>query len=124
MPPTPSDLPTGYPFKPEFELTPREAHAALAAGSLLLVDVRTQPEWDRARVQGSIHIPLDQLEKRWDEIEPIDGQQVAILCHHGVRSMKATLMLRQLGLANVKSVAGGIDQWSLTADASVPRYTR
>ena len=121
---TPSDLPAGYHFRPEYELTPRQAHAGLAAGTLLLVDVRTQPEWDRARVDGSVHIPLDQLEKRWDEIEPTPGQQVAMLCHHGVRSMKATLMLRQLGLADVKSVAGGIDHWSLTADPLVPRYTR
>jgi rhodanese-related sulfurtransferase len=121
---TTPDLPAGYHFRPEYELTPRDAHAALAAGTLLLVDVRTQPEWDRARVANSVHIPLDQLEKRWDEIEPASGQQVAILCHHGVRSMKATLMLRQFGLTNVKSVAGGIDHWSLTADPSVPRYTR
>ncbi len=119
-----SDLPPNYPFKPELELTPRQAHAALAAGTLLLLDVRTSPEFDAAHIASSLHIPLDELENRWDEIEPAPGQQVGVLCHHGVRSMKAALMLRQLGLSNVMSIAAGIDQWSIAADAGVPRYER
>jgi adenylyltransferase/sulfurtransferase len=73
-----------------------------------------------------VHVPLSELEKRHDEIEPAPGQQVAILCHHGVRSLKATHALRALrkDLAQCRSVAGGIELWSRAADPAVPRYER
>ncbi|CAG1004671.1 putative adenylyltransferase/sulfurtransferase MoeZ [Phycisphaerales bacterium] len=120
-------LPVGAPFHAEFEITPRDAKAALDAGRVLLVDVRTQPEWDLVHVPGSLHIPLDQIADRHDEIEPRPGQRVVLLCHHGRRSLDAANVLRATGrpdLADSKSVAGGIELWSLSADAAVPRYER
>lgn len=118
------DLPAGYSFKPDLELTPRQAKKAMDEGRLHIVDCRTKPEVDVAGIAGAQHIPLDELEHRADEIEPEAGQDVAVICHHGVRSLRATLMLRHLGMTNVKSVAGGIDQWSIAADPLVPRYER
>jgi rhodanese-related sulfurtransferase len=42
-------------------------------------------------------------------------------CHHGVRSLRAALALRQLGI-NAKSMAGGIDLWSIDIDPAIRRY--
>lgn len=117
-------LPVGYAFKPEYERTPRDAHAALVTNAAMIVDVRTNEEWNFAHIPGSIHIPLDQIEKRADEIELAPGQELLLLCHHGVRSMRAALALRQLGYPNALSIAGGIELWSLAADPSVNRYDR
>lgn len=119
-------LPKGYAFRPQFEITPRMAQAALAAAtpSILLVDCRTQAEFDLVHIPGSVHIPLSDIEARADEIDPAPGQAVAVICHHGVRSMKAMLALRQLGHPGTMSVAGGIDAWSMGADAALPRYER
>lgn len=124
-------LPMDYPFKPAYERTPREVAATLRDNPhrVKLLDVRTQEEWDLVHVPGSIHIPLSELEKRADEIELEDGQELAVICHHGVRSLKGALALRALGFPNAKSVAGGIDLWSMAAeqspgDAPVPRYAR
>lgn len=120
-------LPQGYPLKPEYEISPRHAKELLDAGKLVLVDVRTGEEWDLVHVPGASHVALSEIEKRFDEIEVPAGAMVATLCHHGVRSLKAALALRACGrpeLAQVKSVAGGIDLWSLAADPSVPRYER
>lgn len=119
-------LPPGYPFKPDYEVTPREARDALAVSTprTILVDVRTTPEVEIASIPGAVHIPLDQIERRADEIDARPGDRVLTLCHHGVRSLKAALALRALGHPDAKSVAGGIELWSLAADASVPRYTR
>jgi rhodanese-related sulfurtransferase len=119
-------LPPGASLRPD-EVSPAEAKRRLAGGTLLLVDVRTGPEWDLVRIDGSVHLPLDQFEQRHDEIEPAPGQTVAFLCHHGRRSLTAALAARALGrpdLAGALSVLGGIDLWSRTADASVPRYER
>ena len=117
-------LPQGTELKEGFEISPRDAKTMVESGKALLLDVRTQPEWDLVHVKGSVHIPLDQIEKRYDEIELAPGQELAVLCHHGVRSLKAALALRALGHPKAISVAGGIELWSLAADPNVPRYER
>jgi rhodanese-related sulfurtransferase len=118
-------LPKGYAFKPEYELTPREAKSLIEAGSLYLVDCRLKEEFDYVHIPGSVHIPLDEIQVRADEVTPAAGQQVAVLCHHGVRSMKAALALRALVAGSTaKSIAGGIEAWSLGADTTVKRYGR
>jgi rhodanese-related sulfurtransferase len=119
-------LPIGYPYKPEFELTPREVKAALdrREPALVLIDCRTQEEWDTARIAGAELIPLDQIMARVDDIRDLaehEGAVVAVHCHHGVRSLRAALALRQLGI-NAKSMAGGIDLWSIDIDPAIRRY--
>jgi rhodanese-related sulfurtransferase len=117
-------LPRGQVLRREVEITAREARDMLRAGMILLIDCRTREEREVAHVVGSLNIPLDDLEKRRDEIEPRDGQGVAVICHHGVRSMRGALALRAWGFEHAMSVAGGIDAWSLSADNAVPRYDR
>lgn len=112
---------------PAIEVSPSEANAALAAGKALVVDVRTQPEWDAVHIPGTDLIPLNEIATRADEVEPMPGQQVLLLCHHGRRSLDAMNVLRATGraeLANAKSIAGGIEAWALEADATVARYER
>lgn len=118
-------LPHGYQFKPEYEVTPREADALLKSGKpVVIVDVRLKPEIDVAAIDAPfVHIPLDQIESRADEIESQDAV-VLTLCHHGVRSLKAALALRALGHPGAKSIAGGIELWSAAVDPKVPRYER
>lgn len=119
-------LPLGYPFKPEWEVTPRQTRAALdAASPPILLDVRRPDEVERARITGAVHIPMDQIERRADELEDEAGARtrpIIVHCHHGVRSMRVTATLRALGFSDVRSMAGGIDLWSATVDAGVPRY--
>lgn len=119
-------LPPGYPFKPDLEVTPRDARAWLREQPTVtvLLDVRTSAEWHTAHVPGAVHVPLDHLGERLDSLRLDEARHVAVLCHHGVRSMKATLFLREQGYDNARSVAGGIDLWSLAADSCVPRYER
>ena len=118
-------LPRGYPYKPDLETTPREVKALLAKGpeAVLLIDCRTPGEHQAARIAGATLIPMDQISARLDEIEAAvgEGTPLVIHCHHGGRSMKAALFLRQRGL-DARSMAGGIDLWSIDIDPGVPRY--
>ena len=117
-------LPVGYPFRSELELTPRQVKAGLEAGSLVLVDCRTPGEWATARIQGATLIPLDELAARAAEVDALAADEamvVAVHCHHGARSMKAALFLRQRGIGAM-SMAGGIDLWSVDVDPAVRRY--
>lgn len=120
-------LPARYPFNAELEMTPREAHARLVAGDreFVVIDVRQPEELKVASVAGAVHLPLDQFESHAERLDIPEEAEVVTLCHHGVRSLKAALFLRERGIApGAKSIAGGIDLWSIAADRSVPRYTR
>lgn len=117
---------SGARLRPE-EILPKDAAALAATGSAIIVDVRTTPEWDLVRIPGSVHVPLDELETRHEEIEPRPGQEVLVLCHHGRRSLVAALALRNVGredLRSARSIYGGIELWSREADPTVPRYER
>ena len=65
---------------------------------------------------------MSELGERVEELEPHRGDMIVVYCHHGVRSLRVTQALRGAGFVKVQSMAGGIDQWSLQVDASVPRY--
>jgi rhodanese-related sulfurtransferase len=72
-----------------------------------------------------LHLPLDQFESYAEKLDIPEDAEVVTLCHHGVRSLKAALFLRERGIApGAKSIAGGIDLWSIAVDSGVPRYTR
>ena len=82
--------------------------AAARESDCVLVDVRTQEEWDSGHVPGAIHIPLDQFSDRWQEL-PTD-ERIYVICAAGGRSMKAATALVGAGVDAV-NVAGGTKQW-------------
>ncbi|MCE9619015.1 MAG: hypothetical protein K8R92_03800 [Planctomycetes bacterium] len=116
-------LPSGYPLRPDWEITPRDYVRRKAAGErFVLVDVRPQQAREIALLPDSLHIPLPELEARIDELQEIDGACVVTLCHHGVTSLRAAAVLRHAGVSNVYSMAGGIHLWSVDIDPAVPIY--
>lgn len=118
-------LPANYRLTPEWEVSPRELKEKLDRGEpVVLIDVRLEPEFAFARIAGSVHIPLHELGPRADEVEAPPGAAVVAICHHGRRSLQAAEILRQAGVPGVKSLAGGIECWSLAIDHAVPRYER
>lgn len=85
-----------------------------------ILDVREPWEFEQARIEGAVLIPLKSLSGRVAEV-PTD-RPVVVNCHHGGRSMQAVNFLRQQGLNNVTNLEGGIDRWSLEIDPSIARY--
>ena len=104
------------------EITPSDAARLLASGAAPLVDIRRADELERASIDGAEWIPMGDLLDRIDELDLEDGAPVNILCHHGVRSLRMTLALHEIGFTGARSVAGGIDAWSVSVDPTVPRY--
>jgi adenylyltransferase/sulfurtransferase len=97
--------------------------AARDAGEdFLLLDVRQPEEFETARIEGAVLIPLGELEARLPELAGWRQRRIVVTCHHGMRSQAAAKLLRQSGFARVESLAGGIEAWSLTVDPGVPRY--
>jgi adenylyltransferase/sulfurtransferase len=105
------------------QISVRDLAARLDGGEpVYLIDVRQPWEHARAALPDHLLLPLDELAERSDEIAPPAGALIVAYCHHGVRSLSAAAILAQLGFADVASLAGGIDQWSLQIDPRVPRY--
>jgi adenylyltransferase/sulfurtransferase len=101
----------------------RELAERLAAGDpLVLLDVRQPWEHETAALPGSVLIPLDELTARADELEVPEGATIVAYCHHGVRSLSAAVILERTGHADVVSLRGGIDAWSIHVDPTIRRY--
>ena len=103
------------------ELGPDELQRRRQAGELWqILDVREPWEIEIASVTGTLNIPMAEVAGRMGELDP--AHPTAVLCHSGKRSRCVAEFLLQNGYRRVVNIAGGIDAWSLTVDASVPRY--
>lgn len=89
---------------------------------LLLLDCREKSEHDTAHIKEAMLLPMSEMQARIAELDAHKNREIVVHCHHGGRSLRVTNWLRQQGYANVRSMAGGIDEWSTAIDTSVPRY--
>ncbi len=105
------------------ETSCRTVHTRLADpdDTFILIDCREQEEYDFAHLPQSVLLPMSEMQARQAELEAYRGQEIVVLCHHGVRSLQVTAWLQQQGY-HATSLSGGIDQWSREIDPSVPRY--
>jgi rhodanese-related sulfurtransferase len=88
----------------------------------LLLDCREADEYAVAKIAQAKLVPMSEIVTRLPELQPHRQRLVVVLCHGGVRSLQVAHWLCQQGFSQVQSMAGGIDQWSLEIDPSVPRY--
>jgi rhodanese-related sulfurtransferase len=85
---------------------PSEVAARVAEGWMLL-DVRTDDEWADGRIAGSVHIPMDQLMQRLDEVD----DRVVCVCAVGARSARVAQFLNGQGYEAV-NLDGGLYAWA------------
>ena len=106
---------------PVLEIDPSQLARRLEQGEELeLIDVREPYEWQIGHIPGARHIPLGSLD---DEIPRLDRKRTTILyCKAGARSLRAARQLADAGLADVRSLSGGILRWIDEVDPSIPRY--
>lgn len=103
------------------EMTAKELKARLDRGQPpILVDVRQDWETKLCRLENAVHIPIEEIELRTEELDP--QSEIVVYCHQGVRSAAVAEYLRGLGFADVKNLAGGLDFWARTVDPTMRRY--
>jgi rhodanese-related sulfurtransferase len=104
------------------EITAAEVKRRLDAGEVIdLIDVREPEEFQICRIEGAILIPMRQISQQFERLEDATAPLI-LFCHHGVRSLNVVAWLREQGLTDCQSMAGGIDAWSREVDPAVPRY--
>jgi rhodanese-related sulfurtransferase len=88
-----------------------EINKKLKDRNILLLDVRTAAERKTRNINGSLHIPLNQLSSRACELKRFKDKEIVCYCRSGNRSLTAALLLQKQGF-NSANLRGGITGWN------------
>lgn len=92
------------------DVTVSEGKQMIDSGDIFILDVRTKEEYDTGHIKGSILIPLQEIEKRYNEI-PRD-RKILVYCKTGHRSTQASEILVKNGFKQIYNMKGGITEWT------------
>lgn len=88
-----------------------QATQLINSGKSVILDVRDAAEFEGGHIRDSRCIPLKQLAGRIAELDKLKSKAVIVVCQSGVRSAKATALLKSAGFAEVYSLLGGLSAW-------------
>ena len=95
------------------------AEQLLSSDPPVLLDVRREQEWQDKRIEGSINIPLNELQERIGEVPTT--QRVIVHCASGYRASIAESLLAFYEQENHIDLIGGIAAWEA---AKLPTVSR
>ena len=75
----------------------------------IILDVRTQEEYDQGHIPGAILIPNTEIEEKAEGVLTDKNQLILVYCRSGRRSKIAAEALAELGYTNIKEFGGIID---------------
>lgn len=87
-----------------------ERRLATMSADLAVVDVRNPGEVRLGMIDGARHIPVADLRRRLDELDP--GRPTVVYCAGGYRSILASSVLRSAGFTEVSDLLGGYGAWT------------
>jgi len=88
-------------------VSPADVEALLASDTPpLIIDVRDDWEYQRYHIPDAMHIPLDEIAMRTDEVD--EARAVVCVCEHGMRSETAASFLAGSGFTDVSTMDGGM----------------
>ena len=90
----------------------------LLATESLIIDVRTDNEWNNGYIENAKHIPISELKKRLSEIQAFKDKPVFTYCAAGKRAERAKNLLIENGFTNVTNL-GGIQDASTKLDKDI-----
>ena len=92
------------------QISGAEAKALMdSEGGYIIIDARTQEEYDQGHIPGAILIPEYEIADRAEKELPDKDQLILVYCRSGRRSKIAAEELVKLGYTNVKEFGGIID---------------
>lgn len=112
-PPTPALIPTPPPGpEPQYPsvISPQQAEEMMAQTGVMLLDVRTQEEFDNGHIEGAVLLPYNQIENLAPTMLPDKAQTILIYCQSGRRSNIAAWALAGMGYSAVYDFSG-IQNW-------------
>jgi rhodanese-related sulfurtransferase len=89
---------------------PMDAVRLINEGALLL-DVRTQAEFDAGHILDARHVPQDQVASSAESLKKYKDKVVIACCESGMRSGAAARALQAQGFGKVVNLKGGLQAW-------------
>lgn len=89
--------------------TPEEVKAALDAGEIVLIDVRTPPEFMMDHIEGALLMPMSFFKA--DALPTQDGKRIVFHCGSGMRSGKVAAAYLAHGNPKIAHMEGGMQGW-------------
>ena len=103
------------------QLSPQQAQALLQQRpDTLLLDVREESETQICQIANSVHIPMNLIPLRQNELP--DGVAMIVYCHHGLRSLNVARFLEHAGFEELYNLVGGIEAWAREIEPAMARY--
>jgi len=103
------------------EITVHELSKLLESNKKLqILDIREDSERSLAFLKGTMHIKLNEIAQRYQEIDK--NKNVFVMCHTGTRSQTVVKWLKSQGYNHPVNVLGGIDAWAALIDRTIRRY--
>ena len=102
-----STLPEGYSL-----VSPQNLVVELAENAPILIDVRSQEEWDEGYIEGAQHIWINELMSSQAELPADKNANIVVYCGGGFRGGIAQVMLELMGYSNVRNMWGGFSAWT------------
>ena len=88
-----------------------------AKENFILLDVRTDQEVFISKIEHSVHIPMNEIPERLDELDK--SKLIIVQCKSGKRSARVCEFLQHNNFDNVKNLTGGILAWAKEIDPSI-----
>ena len=99
-----------------FAVSPQEIDVIGAAKliqekKVFVLDVREPSEYAAGHIEGSVLVPLGQVEARFQELIKRKDQPMLVVCGSGGRSAKAIEILSKHGFSQMRNIQGGMNAW-------------
>lgn len=92
-------------------ISPADAKALMDSEEVVLLDVRTQEEYNESHIEGALLVPYDEVSKHLDELPADKDAPIIVYCRSGSRASAAGQTLIKLGYTQVYNM-GGISGWT------------
>lgn len=99
-----------YIYKKDMSQT--QAQEALAAGTIVAIDVRSEAEYQAGHVPGAINVPHNQIDSHLAQIKHLKDQPVLLYCRSGRRAGLAAATLSELGFSQLYHLEGDMQGWT------------
>ncbi|MCM3762033.1 rhodanese-like domain-containing protein [Halalkalibacter oceani] len=98
------------PVKGVKQISTSDLKKELKRKDVQFIDVRTPGEFSRNKINMFKNIPLYELSQKGSQL--LKEKEVVVICQSGMRSNKATKLLRKMGFQKITNVKGGMSTWN------------
>ena len=94
------------------EISSEELKKAIDKEKVVLIDVRSENDFNKNHIPDSINLPKQLLEINLCKIVDNPQVKIIVICSKGVMSILCTKSIQDMGCSNVYSLKGGFNAWS------------